>query len=51
MRAGSLGALTVTRLDGADVLLDSGAVVQALTAEGFTITPRGLRLRPAPRGG
>ncbi|GAA2005916.1 ATP-dependent Lhr-like helicase [Nakamurella flavida] len=51
VRAGSLGALTVTRLDGADVLLDSGAVVQALTAEGFTITPRGLRLRPAPRGG
>jgi ATP-dependent Lhr-like helicase len=42
------GRLTISRLDGAEVLADGalhGPVGQALVAAGFAPTPRGLRLR------
>ncbi|HEV2637834.1 MAG TPA: DEAD/DEAH box helicase [Actinocrinis sp.] len=50
VRAGRIGTLTVTSIDGAQVLSiepsgGSPAVVHALTAAGFTLTPQGLRLR------
>lgn len=48
VRTRHAGRLTVTRLDGAEVLADGalhGAVGQALVAAGFAPTPRGLRLR------
>ena len=45
VRAGRISSMTVTKIDGADVLGDRGPAVQALTDAGFALTPRGLRLR------
>lgn len=48
VRTRHTGRLTVTRLDGAEVLADGalhGPVGQALVTAGFAPTPRGLRLR------
>ncbi len=45
VRSGRIGSMTITKVDGADTLADRGPVVQALTDAGFTLTPRGLRLR------
>ena len=44
VRAGTLGALSIEKADGAS-LPSSGALVDALRAAGFAETPRGLRLR------
>ena len=56
VRSGRIGSLTITKIDGAEALTAAGPVVEALTAAGFTMTPRGLRLRspdpmsrPGPR--
>jgi ATP-dependent helicase Lhr and Lhr-like helicase len=49
VRSGRIGSLTISKLDGSDMLTASGAVVDALTAAGFTMTPRGLRLRSSTR--
>ncbi len=49
VRSGRIGSLTITKIDGADALSSSGDVVDALTAAGFTMTPRGLRLRSSVR--
>ncbi|CAM4139239.1 ATP-dependent helicase [Janibacter anophelis] len=46
---GALGRLTVQRADGAPVLGSQDPLAHALTAAGFTMTPRGLRLRPGAR--
>ncbi|GGK27558.1 DEAD/DEAH box helicase [Pilimelia terevasa] len=43
VRSGALGALSVERADGATI--HSTALATALTAAGFRVTPRGLRLR------
>jgi ATP-dependent helicase Lhr and Lhr-like helicase len=43
VRAGALGTLSVERADG-EAILDS-ALAEALSTAGFTVTPRGLRLR------
>jgi hypothetical protein len=40
--------LTISKIDGAEALTSAGDVIEALTAAGFSMTPRGLRLR-APR--
>ncbi|MFC0715696.1 ATP-dependent helicase [Cellulomonas biazotea] len=48
VRVRHTGRLTISRLDGAEVLADGalhGPVGQALVAAGFAPTPRGLRLR------
>ena len=42
---GSIRALTVTKVDGVEAVSSSGVVVDALTANGFAMTPQGLRLR------
>ncbi|GAA8844673.1 ATP-dependent helicase [Helicobacter pylori] len=47
---GALGRLTVQRADGAVVLGSQDPLAVALTGAGFTMTPRGLRLRPGRRG-
>ncbi|WP_338537884.1 ATP-dependent helicase [Janibacter terrae] len=47
---GALGRLTVQRADGAPVLGSQDPLARALTDAGFTMTPRGLRLRPSGRG-
>lgn len=44
VREGAVGALTVERADGAEVF--GTPVDAALTAAGFHVTPKGLRLRP-----
>ncbi len=49
VRSGLISSMAVSRIDGADTLADRGPVVQALTDAGFTLTPRGLRLRSASR--
>lgn len=49
VRSGRIGSLTVTKLDGADALTAGGPVLDALIAAGFTMTPRGLRLRSTVR--
>ena len=41
---------TVQRADGAAVLGSQEPLARALTGAGFTMTPRGLRLRPGGRG-
>lgn len=46
---GALGRLTVQRADGAAVLGSEEPLALALTGAGFTMTPRGLRLRPGGR--
>lgn len=43
VRAGALGTLSVERADG-EAIQDS-TLAEALSAAGFTVTPRGLRLR------
>ncbi|GAA2513500.1 ATP-dependent helicase [Pilimelia columellifera] len=43
VRSGALGAMSVERADGASV--HAGPLAEALTAAGFRVTPRGLRLR------
>ena len=47
--AGRIGSLTVNRIDGADALTVGGPVPLALSAAGFAMTPRGLRLRSVAR--
>jgi ATP-dependent Lhr-like helicase len=42
---GAIGSLTVTKVNGADAVASSGPVVEALTDNGFAVTPQGLRLR------
>jgi ATP-dependent Lhr-like helicase len=49
VRSGRIGSLTISKLDGAEAVSAAGGVVEALTAAGFTMTPRGLRLRSAAR--
>lgn len=49
VRRGALGRLTVQKADGAPVLGSTDPLATALTAAGFTMTPRGLRLRPSGR--
>jgi ATP-dependent Lhr-like helicase len=49
VRSGRIGSLTITKLDGADAVSAAGPVVDALTTAGFTMTPRGLRLRNSTR--
>jgi ATP-dependent Lhr-like helicase len=47
IRGRALGRLTVTRIDGEEVLADGalhGPLGRALVEAGFTPTPRGLRL-------
>ena len=46
VRRGALGRLTVHKADGVPVLGSDDKLAQALTDAGFTMTPRGLRLRP-----
>jgi ATP-dependent Lhr-like helicase len=48
VRSGRIGSLTISKIDGAEALTSAGDVIEALTAAGFSMTPRGLRLR-APR--
>lgn len=45
VRRGVVGALTVERADGQQVLGSGHPVVAALSAAGFHMSPRGLRLR------
>ncbi len=45
VRRGSVGPLTVERVDGRPVLGSDHPVVAALSAAGFHLSPRGLRLR------
>ena len=45
VRSGRITSLTITKVDGIDALSANAPVVEALTAAGFTMTPRGLRLR------
>ena len=49
VRSGRIGSLTITKIDGLDALSAAGPVVDALTAAGFTMTPRGLRMRSGAR--
>ncbi|MGS0687893.1 ATP-dependent helicase [Nakamurella sp. GG22] len=49
VRSGRIGSLTITKIDGTDALSSTGPVVDSLTAAGFTMTPRGLRLRSSAR--
>jgi ATP-dependent Lhr-like helicase len=49
VRSGRLGSLTVSRIDGSTAVSAGGVVVEALQGAGFVMTPRGLRLRSAPR--
>jgi ATP-dependent Lhr-like helicase len=45
VRSGRIKSLTITRIDGVDALSSTANVVEALITAGFTMTPRGLRLR------
>jgi ATP-dependent Lhr-like helicase len=47
--AGRLSSLTVSKLDGQSAVSAAGPVTDALLAAGFTMTPRGLRLRSVAR--
>jgi ATP-dependent Lhr-like helicase len=49
VRSGRIGSLTITKIDGADALTSAGEVIEALTTAGFSMTPRGLRLRAPTR--
>ncbi len=49
VRSGAIGSMTVSRVDGTDAVAATGPVVQSLTAAGFSMTPRGLRLRAGAR--
>jgi ATP-dependent Lhr-like helicase len=49
VRSGRIGSLTITKIDGAEALTSAGVLVDALTAAGFSMTPRGLRLRAPGR--
>jgi ATP-dependent Lhr-like helicase len=49
VRSGRISSMTVSKVDGADTMADRGPVVQALSDAGFSVTPRGLRLRSAAR--
>ena len=51
VRQGRIAGMTVTRIDGVDSIGPdaAGPAVEALTANGFTATPRGLRLRTGAR--
>ncbi|MGI8590613.1 MAG: Lhr family helicase, partial [Nakamurella sp.] len=42
---GAIGSLTITKVDGVEAVSALGPVVDALTGNGFTMTPQGLRLR------
>ena len=44
-RTGRLAALTVDKIDGADVLGGDHPLAAALAEAGFRLTPKGLRLR------
>ena len=45
VRRGSLGRLTVEKVDGGQLLGSDHPVVPALEEAGFHLTPRGLRMR------
>ena len=45
VRGGTLGALTIGKIDGAGALGSSGPLARALTDAGFHTAPQGLRLR------
>lgn len=45
VRDGALGRLTVEKADGTSVLAAGHPIASALERAGFTLTPRGLRLR------
>jgi ATP-dependent Lhr-like helicase len=45
VRRGRLPGIVVEKIDGTPVLLAAGAAAEALTAAGFSRTPRGLRMR------
>ncbi|MGO1166371.1 MAG: ATP-dependent helicase [Janibacter sp.] len=49
VRRGALGRLTVQKADGSSVLGSADPLATALTGAGFSMTPRGLRLRPTGR--
>ncbi|WP_435199115.1 ATP-dependent helicase [Janibacter sp. GS2] len=49
VRRGALGRLTVEKADGSTVLGSTDPLAGALTGAGFSMTPRGLRLRPTGR--
>ncbi len=49
VRSGRIGSLTITKINGVDALTTTDPVVEALTVAGFSMTPRGLRLRSATR--
>ncbi len=51
VRQGRIGGMTVSRIDGADAVGPdaAGPAVDALIANGFAATPRGLRLRAGVR--
>ena len=51
VRSGRIAAMTVTKIDGVDTMADRGPAVQALTDAGFSVTPRGLRLRSSGAAG
>ena len=42
---GAIGSLTITKVNGTDAVAGSGPVMEALTDNGFAVTPQGLRLR------
>ncbi|MGB4835883.1 MAG: DEAD/DEAH box helicase, partial [Nostocoides sp.] len=45
VRGGALGRLTVEKADGTSVLAAGHPIAEALARSGFTLTPKGLRLR------
>ena len=45
VRRGGLGRLTVQRINGRSVMIESGLLGKALEQAGFRLTPRGLRLQ------
>ncbi len=45
---GTLSGLTIEKVDGEPVFTSTHPLLAALTQAGFTLTPRGLRLRPPP---
>jgi ATP-dependent Lhr-like helicase len=49
VRSGRISSMIVSKVDGVDTMSDRGPTVQALTGAGFTLTPRGLRLRSTGR--
>ncbi len=48
---GAIGSLTISKVDGIDAMTAVGPVAESLLSAGFSMTPRGLRLRSPGRGG